>query len=136
MPRGKKVIVKNTEKKTDKRLQNLKAPWEKGKSGNSKGRPLGSRDRRTVIWEALKRIAEKKGMLPEEVEAAIQVAGVEKAIKGSFLHFAEISNGLYGKITDKLDVKSGGKSLADLLILADSDNRNRKRPKTTGKNKK
>jgi hypothetical protein len=136
MPRGKKVTVKNTEKKTDKRLQNLKAPWEKGKSGNSKGRPIGSRDRRTVIWEALKRIAEKKKMTPEEVEEALQVAGVEKAIKGSFLHFAEISNGLYGKITDKLDVKSGGKSLADLLILADSDNRKRKRPKTTGKDKK
>lgn len=111
-------------------------PFKKGESGNPKGRPIGSRDRRTVIMEALRRIAEKKGMTPEEIEEAIQVAGVEKAIKGSFFHYAEISNGLYGKITDKLDLKSGGKSLADLLILAHSDNRNRKRTKTTGKDKK
>ena len=123
--------VKNR-KKTGKEVTQFK----KGQSGNPAGRPLGSRDRRTVIMDALKRIAEKKGMTPEEIEEAIQVAGVEKAIKGSFFHYQEISNGLYGKITDKLDLKSGGKSLADLLILAHSDNRNRKRTKTTGKDKK
>jgi hypothetical protein len=129
---------KSSEKSSDgkaRRLQNLK-PFKKGKSGNPKGKAVGTRDRRTVIWEALKRIADKKKMTPEDIEEAIQVAGIEKSLKGSFFHYQEISNGLYGKITDKLDVKSGGKSLADLLILADSDNRNRKRPKTTGKNKK
>lgn len=133
MPRGKKPAVKNSGK--NKGIANLK-PFKKGQSGNPAGRPVGARDRRTVIWEALKRIAEKKKMTPEEVEEALQVAGVEKAIKGSFLHFAEISNGLYGKITDNMDIKSGGKSLADLLLLAHSDNRNSKRSKTTGKNKK
>jgi len=126
-------VVKNSGK--NKGIANLK-PYKKGQSGNPKGRPLGSRDRRTVIWEALKRIAEKKKMTPEEVEEAIQVAGIEKSIKGSFLHFQEISNGLYGKITDNLDVKSNGRSLADLLMLAHSDNRNRKRSKTTGEDKK
>lgn len=129
---------KSSEKSSDgktRRLQNL-TPFKKGQSGNPKGKAVGTRDRRTVIMDALKRIAEKKNMTPEEIEEAIQVAGVEKAIKGSFFHYQEISNGLYGKITDKLDLKSGGKSLADLLILAHSDNRNRKRTKTTGKDKK
>ncbi len=141
MARDKKATVKNsTTTALSKDVKSKKKvpgrPFKKGQSGNPKGRPVGTRDRRTVIWEALKRIAEKKNMTPEDIEEAIQVAGIEKSLKGSFFHFQEISNGLYGKITDKLDVKSGGKSLADLLILANSDNRNRKRAKTTGKNKK
>ncbi|MER0170362.1 MAG: hypothetical protein DU489_07110 [Nitrosomonas sp.] len=121
-------IVNNSGK--NKGIANLK-PFKKGQSGNPKGRPVGARDRRTVIWEAMKRIAEKKGMTPEEVEEAIQVAGIEKATKGSFLHFAEISNGLYGKIVDNLDIKSGGKSLAELISMANVSGK-RKRSKTTG----
>lgn len=119
---------KNTGKSTKKRgnPQNLLPAWKKGQSGNPKGRPLGARDRRTVIWEALKMIAEKKDMDPEAVEAAIQVAGIEKALKGSFLHYAEISNGLYGKIVDNMDIKSGGKSLADLIAVANASRRSQR----------
>jgi hypothetical protein len=123
---------KNTGRNTG--LANLKPAWKKGQSGNPKGRPVGARDRRTVIWEALKRIAEKKNMLPEEIEEMIQVAGVEKAIKGSFLHYSEVSNGLYGKITDNLDIKSGGKSLADLIAAANHERRTSKRTQAPGKN--
>lgn len=110
-------------------------PFKKGQSGNPAGRPVGARDRRTVIWEGLKRIAQKKNLTPEDIEEAIQVAGIEKALKGSFFHYQEVSNGLYGKITDNLDIKSGGKSLADLISAANVT-RKRGRPKTTGKNKK
>ena len=105
--------------------------FKKGQSGNPKGRPFGSRDRRTVIMEAIKRIAEKKNATPEEVEEAIQTSGIEKALKGSFLHYSEISNGLYGKITDKVDVTSGGRTLADLISLANGNKRKRA-AKTTG----
>ena len=93
-------------------------PFPKGTSGNPKGKKVGTRDRRTVIMDALKRIAEKKGMTPEEIEEAIQTAGIEKAIKGSFFHYQEISNGLYGKISDKVDITSKGKTLADVLTAA------------------
>lgn len=129
---AKKPPAKNKETTQKRGRGNIKTlkMWKPGQSGNPKGRPVGARDRRTVIWEALKTIAEKKNMLPEEVEAAIQVAGVEKAIKGSFLHYAEISNGLYGKITDNVDIKSGGKSLADLIASANVS-RGRKRTKAT-----
>jgi len=81
--------------------------------------------------EAIKRIAEKKNATPEEVEEAIQTSGIEKALKGSFLHYSEISNGLYGKITDKVDVTSGGRTLADLISLANGNKRKRA-AKTTG----
>ena len=106
--------------------------FKKGQSGNPKGRPLGARDRRTVIMEALKRIAEKKNMNPEEVEEALQVSGIEKALKGSFPHYDAISNGLYGKMSDKMDITSGGKTLADLITLANGNKRKGAR-NTTGK---
>lgn len=108
--------AKSTGKNTG--LANLKPPWKKGQSGNPKGKALGTRDRKTVLWAAIKRIAEKKDMTPEEVEDAIQAAGIEKAFKGSFFHYQEVSDGLYGKITDKVDVTSGGKTLADVLAAA------------------
>jgi len=97
--------------------------FKPGKSGNPKGYKLGKRNRRTVIMDALRRIAEKKNMTPEEMEEALQTAGIEKAIKGSFFHYAEISNGLYGKITDKVDLTSGGMTLADLVNAANGAQR-------------
>ena len=101
--------------------------FKKGQSGNPKGRPLGARDRRTVIMEAIKRIATVKNMTPEQIEEAIQTAGIEKALKGSFLHYAEISNGLYGKITDKTDITSGGKTLSDIIAAAHGNKRKGRR---------
>jgi hypothetical protein len=102
-------------------------PFKKGQSGNPKGRPLGSRDRRTVIMDAIIRIGEKKKMTPEEIEEAIQVSGIEKALKGSFLHYAEISNGLYGKVAQKTDITSGGeKIVTNAIIFADLNEANSK----------
>lgn len=113
------AAAKNTAKKTvlSGRTKGLK-PWKPGQSGNPKGRPLGRRDRRTVLWAALKRIAEQKNMTPEEYEELVQASGIEKAVKGSFFHFKEVSDGLYGKISDKVDLTSGGKTIAELITLA------------------
>lgn len=125
--------VKNSEttglavKKPAKRKASGK-PFKPGQSGNPKGRPLGSRDRRTVIMDAIKRIATEKGMTSEELEDLIQAAGINKAIKGSFFHYQEISNGLYGKITDKVDVTSGGKTLADLVAAASRNGTKKAKP--------
>lgn len=111
-------------------------PFKKGQSGNPAGRPVGARDRRTVIWEAMKVLAENakhlkfKGMdisTPEDVEVAMQMAALMKAIsRGDYYMYQELSNGLYGKITDNMDIKSGGKSLADLIATANAG-RGRKR---------
>ena len=46
----------NTDANTDKRansLSNLKKPWEKGISGNLKGRPEGTKNKSTILREAL-----------------------------------------------------------------------------------
>ena len=111
-------MAKSTGKSTKKKPgnpQNLVMPWQPGQSGNPNGRKLGQRNRKTVIMDAIKRLAEINERTPEEIEDLLQTTGMEQAIKrGSFFHYKEISDGLYGKITDKMDVTSGGKTFADL----------------------
>jgi hypothetical protein len=124
----------STENNTKKRRgnpQNL-ILWKPGQSGNPKGRKLGARNRKTVIMEAIRRLAEANNASPEELEELIQASGIQKAIKGSFFHYQEISNGLYGKITDKVDVTSGGKTLADLIATANANGRRKEGRKATG----
>jgi len=113
------AAAKSSGKNTAKRgnTDNL-IPWKPGQSGNPNGRKLGTRNRKSVIMDAIKRLAEAQKMDAAELEDAIQAVGIQKAMKGSFFHWAEISNGLYGKITDKMDLTSGGKTLADLMTIA------------------
>lgn len=120
-------MPKNSVKNSASRTRGL-TPFKKGQSGNPAGRPLGARNRRTVILDAIRRIAEKKKMTVEEIEDAIQVSGIEKALKGSYMHYSEISSGLYGKITDKVDVTSGGKTLAELMAAAAHARQHNKKP--------
>lgn len=126
-------MAENSGKNSGKKgkVENLK-PFKRGRSGNPKGRPLGRRDRKTVIWEALRRIAEIEDMTPEQMEEEIQVSGILRARKGSFLHYAEISNGLYGKIMDQVDVTSGGRTLADLIATANAHRRRKEADTATG----
>lgn len=128
-------MPKNTEKNTKRRgnPQNLLKPWKPGQSGNPKGRKLGTRNRKTVIMEAIRKMAEAKGIDPAEAEELIQASGIEKAMKGSFFHYQEISNGLYGKITDKMDLTSGGKTLADLIASANAQPARTKKAQKTAR---
>lgn len=115
------AAAKSTEEITKKprgNPQNL-ILWKPGQSGNLKGKPLGTRNRKTVIMEAMRKLAAANGMKPEEIEEMLQATAIQHAIKkGSFFHYSEVSNGLYGKITDKMDLTSGGKTIADLITLA------------------
>lgn len=71
--------------------------------------------------DAMRKLAEANGMSTDEMEELLQATGIQHAIKkGSFFHYKEISDGLYGKITDKTDITSGGKTLADLIITANA----------------
>jgi hypothetical protein len=110
----------NKESKPDaalaRRLANLTPhQFKKGQSGNPKGRRKGQRDYRTLFWIALEHIANTHNMSPEQVEEALHAAGIVKAIKGDFYFYQEISNRVYGKPMERMDVTSAGKSLADLF---------------------
>lgn len=127
------MAAESTRKSTGKgkrgNVKNL-IPWKPGQSGNPKGLKPGTRHRRTVILDAIRRMAEAKGIDPVEVEDMIQAVGVEKALRGSFFHYETISDGLYGKITDKMDVTSGGKTVFDLIATANA-NRHKKAGKAS-----
>jgi hypothetical protein len=112
-----------------RRLANL-IPYKKGQSGNPKGRRKGQRDYRTLFWIALEHIANSTNMTPEQVEEAMHAAGIIKAIKGDFFFYQEIGNRVYGKPHEKMDLTSGGKTLADLFLQL---NANRRRGKPTPK---
>lgn len=103
-------------KHVDKRIANLK-PFKPGQSGNPKGRRKGQRDYRTLFWIALERIANNHDMTPEEVEEALHVAGVTKAIKGDFFFWQEIANRVYGKPKEHMEL-TGKLSIADLIKTA------------------
>jgi len=118
----KKNIVKDALKTS---ISNLK-PFKPGQSGNPAGRRKGQRDYRTLFWIGLEHIANNHGMTAEEVEEALHVAGLTKAIKGDFFFHQEILNRVYGKPTEKMDITSGGKTLADLIGAATNAKRKSK----------
>jgi hypothetical protein len=99
--------------------QNLK-PFKKGQSGNPKGYPKGQRNFSTIFKEALRRIAEVKEMAPTDIEDAIHVKAIEKALKGDFFYYKELNERIHGKVTDKMDLTSKGKTLADLILAANN----------------
>lgn len=114
-PKPKKNPIKDA---MNKRLANLRPPFKPGQSGNPKGRRKGQRDYRTLFWIALEHIANNHDMTAEEVEEALHVAGITKAIKGDFFFWQEISNRVYGKPTDKMEVHHKGKTLSDFVAAA------------------
>lgn len=130
---GMEDTPKNSGNSSRKRgnTQNLK-PWKPGQSGNPKGRRLGQRNRKTVIMEAIRKLAAANATTPEEVEELIHAAAIQKAVKGNFFFYSELSNGLYGKVTDKMDVTSGGKTLADVIAAAAKPNDSRSRKRAQG----
>lgn len=101
------------------RLANI-APYKfkKGQSGNPKGRPLGRRDYWTVFRIAIQQIADQYDLEPEQVEEAMIATGIIKSIKGDFFFSQDIANRIYGKPMDRMDVTSGGKTLADVIAAA------------------
>lgn len=128
-------MAKSTENSTKSKRgnpQNL-IPWKPGQSGNPKGYAKGQRHYKTIFREALKRIAQQQGCDPVDVEDAIHVKAIEKAIKGDFFFYKELNERVHGKVKEYMDVTSDGKSLADLIAFANVTRRGKETRKTTRK---
>lgn len=76
-------------------------PMKPGETRNPNGRPKGRRDAKTVIWEAMRKIAETQDMTPEQVEELMQQVGIKQALKGNHSFYQSINDRLYGKQKDK-----------------------------------
>lgn len=73
-------------------------PIKKGEVRNPNGRPKGRRDVKTVIWEAMQKIAEAQNMTAEEIETLLQQTGLKHALKGNPKFYAAINDRLYGPV--------------------------------------
>ena len=127
-------MAKSTEK--SRKTQNL-ILFQPGQSGNPKGRAKGQRNYRTIYLEALKRIGAAEGYDPQEIEDAMTVKAISKALKGDFFFYKDIHDRIHGKPKERLDLGMEGKSLADLLAIAATNGLRREAgPKPARKNKK
>lgn len=87
-------------KMNPKSVANLQ-PVKKGEVRNPNGRGKGRRDARTVIWEAMQKIAETQNMTAEEIETLLQQTGLKHALKGNHQFYSTITDRLYGKQKEK-----------------------------------
>ena len=92
---------KNTDGKA-KRLANLKPPFRKGQSGNPEGRPVGVRNRSTVLKELLATECDFINPLTlkkdrAELEKQLMIALVAKGRRGDIPAIKEILDTVYGK---------------------------------------
>ena len=75
------------------------------------GKTKGSQDFKTLFHKAIKKIAEDEKIDIDSVEIAIVKKAIEKAKKGDFKFYKDITDRAYGKAQDQLDITSGGKPL-------------------------
>jgi hypothetical protein len=116
-----KVNSGNTDQITDKRLLNLKKPWKKGESGNLNGKPLGKRSFKTIYIEAIKKIAEKNGVEPTDLEEQIIMQGLKRANSGDFRFYKDTMDRLHGSPKQSVDLTSGGEKLPQPIMQIQRD---------------
>ena len=79
--------------------------FKKGTSGNPNGRPKGSRNRRTIVLEALALLIDHKNPVTGEIEKmpavdAMTYAIIDKAQKGDVAAYKELLDSGFGKLKD------------------------------------
>tara|TARA_Y100001972_G_C7649277_1_gene326428 strand:+ start:1410 stop:1799 length:390 start_codon:yes stop_codon:yes gene_type:complete len=100
----KKLIMANDE--------NIK-PFEfkKGQSGNPKGRPVGSKNRSTIVKKWLETVEKAKNPISGESEDLSQedmitLAILKKARTGDVRAYKELMDSLYGTAKDTIDINT------------------------------
>lgn len=93
--------------KVNKGHANLK-PCKKGETHNPNGRPKGQRNYATIYREALRKIAEKQNMTPEEMEEIMLQSGLTKAMKGDYAFYRDTLDRLHGKAPQPLGTVEDG----------------------------
>lgn len=95
--------------------------WEAGQSGNPSGRPVGSRNRSTIVKEWLSVQQKVKNPITGETETLDQadmmtLALIAKARKGDVNAYKELMDSGFGKVKDVVDsnVKVSNFSIKDI----------------------
>ena len=77
---------------------------------NLDGRNAGSKHFRTIFNEAIKKIAETEGDVPDP-EKEIVVKAIKKAMEGNYPFIKDLLDRLYGKPKESLDVDLKGEEV-------------------------
>ena len=98
-------------------ISNLE-PFKKGKSGNPKGRPKGSRNRSTVAKQWLEVAQKIKNPITGAEETLEQqdimtLALIKKAREGDVSAYRELMDSAYGKAIQQTDITSNGNSIVE-----------------------
>lgn len=88
--------------------------YKKGQSGNLKGRPVGTRNWDTVYWQAIKRLAKKNSIKPDDLDLELVEKGIMEARKGNFNFWKEIKEANYGKVKEHVEY-SGNLTISEFL---------------------
>lgn len=104
-------------------------PAKPGEVRNPHGRPVGSRNRSTLLAEYAGLRVKKNGLNGDEIEATAEefamMALIRKCWEGDVAAIKELQDTLYGKITDKIeatvDATVANKDLTDKAIKSMSD---------------
>lgn len=86
----------------NRKMSNKATQFKKGQSGNPKGRPVGSKDYKTIMWEALEKIANDTGKeSAEEIYKEILMKGAISARKGDYRFYKDILDRVHGSAIQK-----------------------------------
>ena len=91
-------------------------PPKKGEIRNPNGRPVGSKNRSTILRKWLECNDKIKNPLTQQeevmsVEDTVILALIAKARKGDVAAIKEILDSNYGKLTDKTDLTTNGENI-------------------------
>jgi len=87
--------------------------WKEGESGNPKGRPKGQRNYITIYTAALKKLADEKGMTPEDFEDELEKQGLNNALT-DYRYFKDFRDRVHGSA--KIPLVGGGEDDPPLHI--------------------
>ena len=91
----------NTGKKQDTKFQ-------KGQSGNPKGRPLGSKNFTTDFDEVVEEISKLNSISVSDARKILLKKAYAEAKDGNFNFYRDILDRYYGKANESLDITTGG----------------------------
>jgi len=88
-----------------------KHEFKKGQSGNPKGRPVGSKNRSTIVKKWLETVQKSKNPISGELEDLSQedmitLAILKKARTGDVRAYKELMDSLYGSAKETIDLNT------------------------------
>ena len=88
-----------------------KHEFKKGQSGNPKGRPVGSKNRSTIVKKWLETVQKSKNPISGEIEDLSQedmitLAILKKARTGDVRAYKELMDSLYGSAKETIDLNT------------------------------